>query len=83
MLLKTLLDNVLILVLVEHTLGDFVLEVIEVLLSSLNPCFSGTYSRSGKGGEDNWGADCVLILVLVEHTLGGAAFVVSLPQKLS
>ena len=37
--------RVLILVLVEHTLGDLKLYVCKCKYDSLNPCFSGTYSR--------------------------------------
>ena len=59
---------VLILVLVEHTLGAamFATRVAE---GGLNPCFSGTYSRSLERGGWPWRIR-VLILVLVEHTLG-------------
>ena len=38
-------DNVLILVLVEHTLGGTAYESVGVARVGLNPCFSGTYSR--------------------------------------
>ena len=59
---------VLILVLVEHTLG--VLNIyVSVSLDGLNPCFSGTYSRSPKTAMFATRV-AVLILVLVEHTLG-------------
>ena len=37
---------VLILVLVEHTLGDGIVSADGVRAIRLNPCFSGTYSRS-------------------------------------
>ena len=37
--------QVLILVLVEHTLGEFIPEEKRTAEQSLNPCFSGTYSR--------------------------------------
>ena len=37
--------NVLILVLVEHTLGVRMAWPLEGMVESLNPCFSGTYSR--------------------------------------
>ena len=40
------LRRVLILVLVEHTLGEYVRNGVIDTLDSLNPCFSGTYSRS-------------------------------------
>ena len=38
-------EYVLILVLVEHTLGGSFIELI-AFIKGLNPCFSGTYSRS-------------------------------------
>ena len=38
--------RVLILVLVEHTLGETRQGIITLPQRSLNPCFSGTYSRS-------------------------------------
>ena len=38
-------------------------------MASLNPCFSGTYSRRQVQGPQD-GLMSVLILVLVEHTLG-------------
>ena len=41
-----LLEPVLILVLVEHTLGGSTGMLIRQQSLSLNPCFSGTYSRS-------------------------------------
>ena len=37
---------------------------------SLNPCFSGTYSRSDNNEINSQPTYRVLILVLVEHTLG-------------
>ena len=37
--------RVLILVLMEHTLGDFENMSVDEILSCLNPCFNGTYSR--------------------------------------
>ena len=37
--------NVLILVLVEHTLGEAYIYDENIRVISLNPCFSGTYSR--------------------------------------
>ena len=40
-------------------------------LHCLNPCFSGTYSRSWEDVAYMDGERVVLILVLVEHTLGG------------
>ena len=53
----------------EHTLGgdDIVAELL--LRPSLNPCFSGTYSRR-QGTATPADTLEVLILVLVEHTLG-------------
>ena len=62
--------NVLILVLVEHTLGALSGITRFESWQGLNPCFSGTYSRSLQGGRVCT-IGCVLILVLVEHTLGG------------
>ena len=61
---------VLILVLVEHTLGGQKDNDITTKKVCLNPCFSGTYSR--RQSEDyRWEKSLrVLILVLVEHTLG-------------
>ena len=41
-----MLYYVLILVLVEHTLGGGPFELAQRIKKSLNPCFSGTYSRS-------------------------------------
>ena len=65
---KNLEIRVLILVLVEHTLGE-VVEFWPNSLCRLNPCFSGTYSRSLTRNVGN-ATRVVLILVLVEHTLG-------------
>ena len=64
----TLGEWVLILVLVEHTLGAEEIGSLTAL-KCLNPCFSGTYSRSHM---KLWllAILLVLILVLVEHTLG-------------
>ena len=39
---------VLILVLVDHTLGDFIQGLLLMTAGGLNPCFSGPYSRSAK-----------------------------------
>ena len=61
--------EVLILVLVEHTLG-VVQDRKARYLICLNPCFSGTYSRSTVRLTDIDEKIRVLILVLVEHTLG-------------
>ncbi len=63
--------DVLILVLVEDGLGALILKQIAIELDSLNPCFSGGWSRSlllfsilsNK-------STTVLILVLVEDGLG-------------
>ena len=51
----------------------FVLE--EVKMRSLNPCFSGTYSRR-PGRMTPKTKMGVLILVLVEHTLGEPVHVI-------
>ena len=62
---------VLILVLVEHTLGAVEFDTIALDGNCLNPCFSGTYSRSVAAEVARAAQTAVLILVLVEHTLGG------------
>ena len=62
-------EMVLILVLVEHTLGGIQHIGIVAEAARLNPCFSGTYPRSDVLME-YVAAGEVLILVLVEHTLG-------------
>ena len=62
--------DVLILVLVEHTLGAIINEQPK-FFSRLNPCFSGTYSRRAQQQRGGLSFVRVLILVLVEHTLGG------------
>ena len=54
----------------EHTLGDFTIEMSNPVEARLNPCFSGTYSRSGHTIVHYDFVTIVLILVLVEHTLG-------------
>ena len=59
---------VLILVLVEHALGDILTWHVSTS-GGLNPCFSGTCSRS-QGNQLVNQRCCVLILVLVEHALG-------------
>ena len=64
-----LLQPVLILVLVEHTLGGALGNPDNVKGSCLNPCFSGTYSRRLPSYRKE-SSRPVLILVLVEHTLG-------------
>ena len=61
--------KVLILVLVEHTLGDDSKSGVGDYINRLNPCFSGTYSRRALTWHRILEKD-VLILVLVEHTLG-------------
>ena len=38
-------SRVLILVLMEDTLGDTFNSITEILKTSLNPCFNGRYSR--------------------------------------
>ena len=65
--------GVLILVLVEHTLGAAPHVGATPEVTSLNPCFSGTYSWSGHQSRQGC-AILVLILVLVEHTLGDLTF---------
>ena len=68
---RTLLNgSVLILVLVEHTLGVLFKVTQGGIVSCLNPCFSGTYSRSSETLFLSTITRDVLILVLVEHTLG-------------
>ena len=62
--------SVLILVLMEDTLGGAKKFARVLRLSSLNPCSNGRYSRSAnikKRGREQQ----VLILVLMEDTLGG------------
>ena len=62
-------SHVLILVLVEHTLGEYAMLSYVGEEERLNPCFSGTYSRrTPRRSSSN--RSSVLILVLVEHTLG-------------
>ena len=64
-------EIVLILVLVEHALGVDGHCTVEDKDGSLNPCFSGTCSRSYVNIEHKNIQYIVLILVLVEHALGG------------
>ena len=45
----------------------------KLLMSRLNPCFSGTYSRRASSSSPMVQRQVVLILVLVEHTLGAYA----------
>ena len=54
----------------DHTLGVKITDCNRVKPSSLNPCFSGPYSRSIELGEQSKAVQEVLILVLVDHTLG-------------
>ena len=61
---------VLILVLVEHTLGVLDFASARSFSVGLNPCFSGTYSRRFLRLVYLKSRIKVLILVLVEHTLG-------------
>ncbi len=60
-------QGVLILVLVEYTLEASKLSDSDLPDGSLNPCFSGIYSRRSTAAR--YGAFFVLILVLVEYTL--------------
>ena len=62
--------RVLILVLVEHTLGVRLPSAPQLTTKRLNPCFSGTYSRRWADAQRRERGRSVLILVLVEHTLG-------------
>ena len=62
--------SVLILVLMEDTLGGAKKFARVLRLSSLNPCSNGRYSRSLKN-SNNFSSLNVLILVLMEDTLGG------------
>ena len=66
---------VLILVLVEHALGVLsgTFKITEI--GSLNPCFSGTCSRSASSFNHINLLQTVLILVLVEHALGATMYV--------
>ena len=64
------MKSVLILVLMEDTLGVEVLILQCILTMSLNPCSNGRYSRSILQ-EDVVSGQEVLILVLMEDTLGG------------
>ena len=63
---------VLILVLMEDTLGDFRRYNYEYQRSCLNPCSNGRYSRRVPKVKLK-GVACVLILVLMEDTLGEKA----------
>ena len=60
---------VLILVLMEDTLGVSIIDRSNLPITCLNPCFNGRYSRRKiKSYERN--EQFVLILVLMEDTLG-------------
>ena len=63
---------VLILVLMEDTLGDDTATLELLKKGSLNPCFNGRYSRRAKRFSHSTRMN-VLILVLMEDTLGGRA----------
>ena len=64
--------GVLILVLVEDGLGDIYISTFTKSAVSLNPCFSGGWSRSPFAPPFAGCAFTVLILVLVEDGLGVA-----------
>ena len=68
--LHTLLGSVLILVLVEDGLGESDNTANATIDDSLNPCFSGGWSRSLTELIDANKGITVLILVLVEDGLG-------------
>ena len=57
----------------EDGLGEFQNFILHMWEGSLNPCFSGGWSRSGKVNTFFKGA-LVLILVLVEDGLGANLF---------
>ena len=62
---------VLILVLVEDGLGDLNKHLEKIRrLKSLNPCFSGGWSRRWTSFSERYPIRIVLILVLVEDGLG-------------
>ena len=61
--------KVLILVLLEYTLGVRTTSFFNENGKSLNPCFVGIYSRSDEYSQDAAYVR-VLILVLLEYTLG-------------
>ena len=69
--LHTHRQNVLILVLVEDGLGVFKTMPTRKKRTSLNPCFSGGWSRSEDKENRVYNLQSVLILVLVEDGLGG------------
>ena len=58
--------RVLILVLMEHAQRVWPLPLVWALVSSLNPCFNGTCSKSNSVGSIGM-CQYVLILVLMEH----------------
>ena len=60
---------VLILVLVDHALGVDGTQILLLVLTRLNPCFSGPCSRSAIVNKYVAMFE-VLILVLVDHALG-------------
>ena len=74
--------DVLILVLMEHTLWEGDPRNVWVYRPlGLNPCFNGTYSMRKKNRGWTRPSPCVLILVLMEHTLweiGDLMFICSL-----
>ena len=71
---------VLILVLMEDTLGDGTERALRHFNFGLNPCFNGRYSRSSDCRRpDHHGHRCVLILVLMEDTLGGISKMLRTP----
>ena len=65
------LNQVLILVLMEDTLGGKQFQKLLIKMSCLNPCSNGRYSRS-KDVARFYRDVKVLILVLMEDTLGAA-----------
>ena len=68
--LLAVLRGVLILVLVEDGLGGLQGSKVELFGVSLNPCFSGGWSRSRPVDVGIAAKTAVLILVLVEDGLG-------------
>ena len=67
--------TVLILVLVEDGLGEYKNQIKLLKGASLNPCFSGRWSRSLKAAVQVLPKRAVLILVLVEDGLGDGPYV--------
>ena len=74
------LRAVLILVLVEHALGDHIGLPEGEEYVGLNPCFSGTCSRRILQDVTRFRSE-VLILVLVEHALGVTNSVLAFTQS--